>query len=81
MDHNVYFTSQLESSMGIIIESRLIKVADVEGPRDQRSTKHQGLGYIPNFANGFLFDEKVPFDLISIKNEGFGFLLDDDYLK
>ena len=39
------------------------------------------LGYIPNFANGFLFDEKVPFDLISIKNEGFGFLLDDDYLK
>ena len=30
--------------------------------------KHQG--YIPNFANGFLFEEKVPFDLISIKNEG-----------
>ena len=30
---------------------------------------------------GSFFEEKVPFDLISIKNEGFRFLLDDNYLK
>ena len=30
---------------------------------------------------GSFFEEKVPFVLISIKNEGFRFLLDDNYLK
>ena len=30
---------------------------------------------------GSFFEEKVPFDLIYIKNEGFRFLLDDNYLK
>jgi len=47
-------------------------------PNDSNAEKwlHSNCGkldvvtYIPNFANGFLFRRKVPFDIILIKNEG-----------
>ena len=46
------------------------------------SPQSQDIGAIyQTLPMGSFFEEKVPFDLISIKNEGFRFLLDDNYLK